>query len=214
MAQVKVKGSGTLFQNSFLERFTRTNPLVILSMYIPFCVFLLWYFYTYIEPNSIILATTFFIGLFSWTFFEYILHRYIFHFISDHAGAQKILYVMHGVHHEYPKDKKRLVMPPVPSMLAAGVFYVLFRIILGTYVFAFLSGFIIGYLIYAMTHYSIHAFRAPKGRAKYLWEYHNIHHFRQTDKAFGVSSPFWDLVFGTYPEKITAKKPVTVEARG
>ncbi len=212
MAQVKVKGSETLFQNKVLEGLTRTHPMVILSMYVPFCAFLLWYFYNYVEPSAAVLSFTFFAGVFSWTFFEYILHRYVFHFVGESDFAKRFTYLAHGVHHEYPKDKKRLVMPPVPSIIVAGVFFSLFKLILGVYVYAFFSGFVIGYLIYAMIHYATHAFRAPKGPARFLWEYHNLHHFRYPDKAFGVSSPLWDVVFGTYPPREHKKKAVTVEA--
>lgn len=212
MAQIKVKGSGVLFQSKVMEALTRTHPMVILGMYVPFCIFLLYYFYNYVEPSPLLLGTTFFIGFFTWTFFEYILHRYVFHFVSENMAANKFTYMVHGVHHEYPKDKQRLVMPPVPSIIIAGIFYSMFRVILGEYVFAFFSGFLIGYLVYAMIHYSIHAFRAPKSKAKFLWEYHNIHHFRSPDKAYGVSSPFWDIIFGTYPPKEQKKKAVAVEA--
>jgi 4-hydroxysphinganine ceramide fatty acyl 2-hydroxylase len=211
MNQIKVKGSGVLFQSKVAEAFTRTHPLVILSMYIPVCIFLLWYFYYYVEPNSFLLSTTFIIGVITWTFFEYVLHRYVFHYVSESAIGKKFTYIAHGVHHEYPKDKQRLVMPPVPSIIIAGFFYSIFRILLGEYVFSFFSGFLIGYLIYAMMHYSMHAFRTPKGRMKFLWEYHNLHHFRYPDKAFGVSSPLWDIIFRTYPPKADKKKAVTVE---
>ncbi len=199
MANVKVKGSAKLFDSKILDILTRTNPIVILAMYIPLCAFLLWYFYNYIQPSVGVLIGVFFIGLFSWTFFEYILHRYVFHFVNDTKFAQRFHYLIHGVHHEYPKDKQRLVMPPVPSILIAGTFFLIFRVILGSYGLVFFSGFIIGYLCYAMIHYSMHAFRPPKNGLKFAWEYHNVHHFKYPNMAFGVSSPLWDVIFGTYP---------------
>lgn len=201
MANVKVKGSAKLFDSKILDVLTRTNPLIILGMYIPLCAFLMWYFYNYVKPSPGILIGVFFAGLFSWTFFEYILHRYVFHFVNDTKWAQRFHYLIHGVHHEYPKDKQRLVMPPIPSIIIAGLFFLLFRAIMGSYGLVFFSGFIIGYLCYAMIHYSMHAFRPPKNALKSSWEYHNIHHFRHPDKAYGVSSPLWDIVFGTYPPK-------------
>ncbi len=199
MTTIKVKGRAKLFDNKILDLLTRTHPAIILGMYIPLCAFLLWYFYNYIEPSIAALAGVFFIGLFSWTFFEYILHRYVFHFVNDKEWAQRFHYFVHGVHHEYPKDKQRLVMPPVPSIIIAATFFIIFRAIMGSYGLVFFSGFIIGYLCYAMIHYTLHAFRPPKNVLKFAWEYHNIHHFRHPDKAFGVSSPLWDIIFGTYP---------------
>jgi sterol desaturase/sphingolipid hydroxylase (fatty acid hydroxylase superfamily) len=84
-------------------------------------------------------------------------------------------------------------------------------LLLGDYVFSFFSGFMIGYLTYAMIHYSMHAFRPPKGYFKWLWEYHNIHHFKHPDKAYGVSSPLWDHIFGTCPPEKTKKEVVIVD---
>lgn len=209
MATVKVKGSGKLFNNSKLELLTRTHPAVILVMYIPLCTYLLWYFHNYIQPSFILLSCVFLAGVFSWTFFEYILHRFLFHLVSDAGWMKRFSYIVHGIHHEYPKDKQRLVMPPVPSIILAATFFIFFRLIMGSFVFAFFSGFMIGYLSYAMIHYSMHAFRAPKNAFKFFWEYHNIHHYKHSDKAFGVSSPLWDHIFGTYPPA-QVKKAVIV----
>jgi len=209
MANVKVKGSAKLFDSKVLELLTRTHPLVILGMYIPLCAWLMWYFHGHINPSALVLTGVFFAGLFSWTFFEYILHRYVFHFVNDTKWAQRFHYYAHGVHHEYPKDKQRLVMPPIPSIIIAGMFFLLFWLIMDSYGFVFFSGFMIGYLCYAMIHYSMHAFRPPHNFTKFLWEYHNIHHFRYPNKAFGVSSPLWDHIFGTVPPKIEKKQAVT-----
>jgi sterol desaturase/sphingolipid hydroxylase (fatty acid hydroxylase superfamily) len=198
---VKAKGSARLFKSDLLEMGTRTNPIAVLAIYIPLCVFLTWYFIEKIHPTTFLLIGLYFGGLFVWTFFEYILHRYIFHFVNETKWAQRFHYLIHGVHHEYPKDKKRLVMPPMASIIIAIIFFLGFNLILGNNVYMFFSGFITGYMIYDMIHYSLHAFRPTKNFIKFYWEYHNIHHFRHPDKAYGVSSPLWDFVFGTYPPR-------------
>jgi sterol desaturase/sphingolipid hydroxylase (fatty acid hydroxylase superfamily) len=200
--KVKAKGSARLFKSDLLEMGTRTNPLAVLSIYIPLCTVLIWYFYYTAHPTTLLLIGLFFGGVFIWTFFEYILHRYIFHFVNEKKWSQRFHYLIHGVHHEYPKDKKRLVMPPMASMLIAAIFFLGFHLILGNYVYVFFSGFITGYIIYDMIHYSLHAFRPAKNFAKFYWEYHNIHHFRYPDMAYGVSSPLWDFIFGTYPPRV------------
>jgi 4-hydroxysphinganine ceramide fatty acyl 2-hydroxylase len=199
MNQVKVKGSAALFSNPILEKLTRANPMVIMGIYIPFCTWLLFYFHGNINPSFSSMGFIFLTGLLSWTFFEYILHRFIFHFVAEQEWAQRFHYIVHGVHHEYPKDKQRLIMPPLPSIIGGAVFFFLFKLVLGLFVYAFFSGFVTGYLFYALIHYSTHAFRPPKNRLKYLWKYHSYHHFKYPDKAFGVSSPVWDYVFGTLP---------------
>ena len=50
-------------------------------------------------------------------------------------------------------------------------------------------------------HYSVHAFPPPKNILKHLWINHALHHYQQSNAAYGVSSPLWDLFFKTMPEK-------------
>jgi len=205
MATIKTKGQGKLFQNRLLESLTKTHPAIIISMYVPASIISLVYFYQYIAGSLLTIAGVFLAGFCLWTFVEYLLHRYIFHFINDSEWAQKFHYTVHGVHHEYPLDTERLIMPPVPSILFASFFFGIFYALMGTYVFCFLPGFIIGYLTYAMIHYSIHAFKPVPGFT-YLWRHHNIHHFKDAERAFGVSTPLWDIVFGTMPPAKLRKK--------
>jgi 4-hydroxysphinganine ceramide fatty acyl 2-hydroxylase len=66
--------------------------------------------------------------------------------------------------------------------------------------FAFWIGFEIGYLIYDLTHYSLHHIDTSKGKGGYfhnLQRYHNQHHFGGEELGFGVSSKFWDIIFRT-----------------
>ena len=72
---------------------------------------------------------------------------------------------------------------------------------MGNYAFAFFPGFLNGYLFYVYTHWAIHKFRKPKNRFGYIWDHHNLHHFKYSDKAFGVSTPLWDHIFGTMPPR-------------
>ncbi|MDE0470592.1 MAG: sterol desaturase family protein, partial [Ekhidna sp.] len=71
----------------------------------------------------------------------------------------------------------------------------------GNLVFGFLPGFLIGYASYLWVHYMVHAFQPPKNFWRTLWVHHGIHHYKQPHRAFGVSSPLWDLIFRTMPKK-------------
>ena len=119
---------------------------------------------------------------------------------------ERIAFLFHGVHHAQPQCKTRLVMPPVVSIpLAAlffGLFYLVFAVIFKApqLIAPVFSGFIIGYLIYDLTHYATHHFAMRAGYAKYIKRYHMQHHYKTPDKRFGVSSPLWDMVFNTKPE--------------
>jgi sterol desaturase/sphingolipid hydroxylase (fatty acid hydroxylase superfamily) len=62
------------------------------------------------------------------------------------------------------------------------------------------AGFILGYLAYDLIHYATHHFMMRKGALKFLKRYHMQHHYKTPDRRFGVSSPLWDMVFGTMPQ--------------
>ncbi len=121
---------------------------------------------------------------------------------------RKIAYNIHGIHHEFPKDKGRLAMPPVMSILLAVTFFFIFYILLNTSVFGFLPGMLTGYSYYLFVHFIVHAYQPPKNAFKHLWINHSIHHYKDNTIIFGVSSPLWDYVFGTIPKnsEITRKK--------
>ena len=104
---------------------------------------------------------------------------------------------MHGNHHHYPRDRERLFMPPVPSLILAAVIFGTLFLAMGTIVFAFFPGFMLGYLMYGSMHYAIHAWNPPYKWMKPLWRNHHLHHYKDEHKGFGVSSTFWDHVFGT-----------------
>jgi sterol desaturase/sphingolipid hydroxylase (fatty acid hydroxylase superfamily) len=205
------KGQARLFKNKYLEFFTKTHPLVIWGMYLPLIIFLLYYSNKVKTLGVLTVMLSFFAGIFFWTFFEYIMHRFVFHFIAESPRLQKIVYVMHGNHHEYPRDKERLFMPPVPSLvLASAIFGVMFFVskLLGVnaFVFSFFAGFMLGYLMYGSMHYAIHAWNPPFKWMKPLWRNHHLHHYKQQERGFGVSSTLWDRVFGTMFDLKTEKE--------
>ncbi len=144
-------------------------------------------------------------GIFLWTFAEYTIHRFVFHYDPKSERVAKIWFMFHGVHHAQPQLKTRLVMPPALSIPLAVVFYFLFYFVIGKvlgapqWVDPTFAGFMTGYLIYDMTHYATHHWPMRSPVAKYLKRYHMIHHFKTPQARFGVSSPLWDVVFRTKP---------------
>ncbi|MBU3713420.1 MAG: fatty acid hydroxylase [Ferruginibacter sp.] len=195
--KIKNKGQARLFSNNYLEFLTKTHPLVIWCLYLPI---ILWLPYYSVYSLSLPTESTiiFFIaGGFFWTLTEYVLHRFVFHHHPKTFTGKKINYLLHGNHHEYPRDKQRLFMPPLPSLLIASTFIIFFRLIIGKYAYAFFPGFMLGYLVYASMHYAIHAWKPPFKWMKSLWINHHLHHYKHESKGFGVSSTLWDHVFGT-----------------
>lgn len=191
------KGQARLFANPYLEMLTKTHPLVIWGLYLPVIGFCLYHAYINLDMPLLRTAGIFLGGMFFWTLFEYAMHRFAFHYIAESERARKFIYVLHGNHHEYPRDRERLFMPPVPSLILASVIFSLQYLALGQNVFMFFPGFLLGYLMYGTMHYAIHAWNPPYKWMKPLWRNHHLHHYKDEGKGYGVSTTFWDRVFGT-----------------
>jgi len=208
--KINNKGQAQLFRNGYLERLTKTHPLVIWGIYLPMTIGLLYFAYTSFEYPFWKIVSVFFTGMLFWTLFEYMMHRFAFHFMAESDRAKKIVYLIHGNHHHFPRDKERLFMPPVPSLILSIALFSLQYLLLGKLAFLFFPGFIIGYLMYGSMHYAIHAWNPPVKWMKPLWRNHHLHHYKDEGKGYGVSTTIWDRVFGTMfdpkKEKFDLKK--------
>jgi sterol desaturase/sphingolipid hydroxylase (fatty acid hydroxylase superfamily) len=197
-----------LFKSDFLEFFTHVSPVTVVVIWTPVIFWLVGRAVRNSSgtgfPGTVLLG--FLLGMFLWTFAEYNLHRYLFHFHPRGYVMKRLIFLLHGVHHAQPQLKTRLVMPPAVSIPVAFLFYGLFYAIAGIllrspqWVYPLLGGFIFGYLIYDLTHYATHHIPMRWGYLKFLKRQHMLHHYKEPDKRFGVSSPLWDIVYGTLPD--------------
>lgn len=192
-----------MFKNDFLESLSRVHPSIPLIIFVPIILYMLYIsvFTFQIKVLSIIGLVIF--GLFIWTITEYLLHRFIFHWELKSKIGAKIHFIFHGVHHNYPSDSRRLVMPPSVSIPLAALFYFLFKVLIGSIpVLPFFAGFLIGYLFYDITHYAIHHFNMHRKFWLAIKNHHMKHHYQDSHKGYGVSSPIWDMIIGTnFPTK-------------
>jgi sterol desaturase/sphingolipid hydroxylase (fatty acid hydroxylase superfamily) len=195
----KLASSPDLFENGFLNFFSRVHPLVPALIFVPVIAVMFW---LAADQGSSVLAIVGLAvaGVAIWTLSEYWLHRLLFHWQPKFPGGDKINFIIHGVHHDHPNDPMRLVMPPAASLPLAALFFGAFVLVFGTPAgYPAFAGFLIGYLIYDYTHYAVHHF-TPKGSiGKMVREHHMRHHFQDHHYGYGVSSPFWDYVFRTVP---------------
>ncbi len=189
------------FESDFLEFFSRTPWYVIPTLWVPFSLFLVNMSHT--EGLSWLTAWCFFgLGVFIWTFLEYFLHRFIFHLdelVEFHPVAITIHFLLHGVHHFLPMDSMRLVMPPVLTILIMGPIYASFAFLFQSFTIAkaVLGGGTFGYVCYDLTHYFIHHAKPWMTYLSKLKSYHIRHHYFNPNQGFGITSSFWDIVFGT-----------------
>lgn len=196
------KGQARLFKNPVLELLTKSHPLIIWGIYIPIIAGLIAHSMINGHVSVIKTISVFFAGFFFWTLFEYLMHRYAFHFISENKGTQRFIYLLHGNHHEYPRDRERLFMPPLPSLIISssilGMMYLIaWMLDISFLAFPFFGGFMFGYLMYGTMHYAIHSWKPPFNWMKPLWKNHHLHHYKDEGKGYGVSTTFWDRIFGT-----------------
>ncbi len=212
-----------MFRREWLERLSHVHPAVPHIIYAPLIVGLLWWAPTPPMTSGLLLL----IGIAMWSAIEYVLHRHLFH-PPDHVmrethdivarlapgdavipalpGWRHVVYfIMHGVHHEYPSDSSRLVMPPGASIPLAVVFFVIFRLAVGPHLApALFAGFVTGYLTYDTVHYAIHHRTMPTALGRYTKWRHYRHHFIDPGRDYGVSSPLWDLLLGTLSRRSEA----------
>jgi 4-hydroxysphinganine ceramide fatty acyl 2-hydroxylase len=198
-------GKATIFKNPFLEKLTKTTPGSNIIIYGIAIAIMIYIAIDLIELTVVQVFGLFIFGVLFWTLAEYLLHRFVFHWITEAKWSQRFHFIMHGSHHNFPRDEERLLMPPVPGLIMGGmlfaVFYLIFWLLgISQLTFGFFPGFFSGYLMYSFVHRATHINRPPK-RFKHIWHHHSLHHYKYPDKAFGVSSPFWDKVFGTMPPK-------------
>jgi len=185
-----------MFKSDLLEALSKVYFFVPLIIYVPVIIYMLYkaIFEAQISAGKFVLLLAG--GLFVWTFVEYILHRFVFHFVPKQKWALRLHFIFHGVHHDYPNDLKRLVLPPSASIpLATGFFFLFNWLLPATYVYAFFPAFIVGYLVYDMTHYAIHHFNFKSGLWKKIKQHHMLHHYQDPSRGYGVSSDLWDKIF-------------------
>lgn len=185
-----------MFKNNFMESLSKVHWSVPLYIYVPVAAFFCYRSFA-VAGNSLgyfllYLAA----GLFIWSITEYLLHRFIFHFVPKSKWGLRLHFIFHGVHHDYPRDAKRLVMPPSVSIPLAVLFYFLFLWLLPARMMnAFFAGFILGYLAYDMIHYAIHHANFKTSVMKRIKQHHMLHHYQDQNKGYGVSSSLWDIFF-------------------
>jgi sterol desaturase/sphingolipid hydroxylase (fatty acid hydroxylase superfamily) len=197
-----------LFKSGFLELLSHVKPATVLALWSPVALF---FVYESVARMRGGLDVTFAVlgimaGWFIWTLAEYLLHRFFFHYHPKTERFKRIFFLAHGVHHAQPLCRTRLVMPPVISIPLAVIFFGLFHLVLDVVVgrpgwfSPVFAGFVIGYIVYDMMHYTLHHSRARNAYILMCRRQHMQHHGTCPGMRFGVSSPVWDYVFGTMPK--------------
>ncbi len=204
--------SPRIFKNNLLDYFSRAHPILVPIVFLPVVG---WFAFQAFSSYGIDLTSAIIwgiSGLIVWTLFEYFLHRYLFHLHIDSDFGRKLHFYVHGVHHDYPNDALRLVIPPAASVILAVVMYWFFYAFIiglgGTFGQhnIFYASFVFGYIVYDMMHYATHYYNFKAKWFQTIKRNHLDHHYVNHDKGFGLSNVFWDRVFRTEQDSIKRKR--------
>ena len=201
-----------LFEQGWMEALSKVHFSVPLFIFIPAIGYFIYLSVVSGGLGAIDFFAWFMLGLLAWTLTEYIMHRYIFHFHPTSDWGRKLHFIFHGVHHDYPCDRLRLVLPPSVSIpLATGFYFLWSSFIPMPGFYMFFAAFLLGYLIYDMFHYAIHHLEVKGKLWNTLKTHHLKHHYVDPEAGFGVSSPLWDhIVRSNFKEEKGAKKRETL----
>jgi sterol desaturase/sphingolipid hydroxylase (fatty acid hydroxylase superfamily) len=129
------------------------------------------------------------IGIAIWTLAEYVIHRYVYH----HAP---VFSPLHDAHHREPD-----ALIGVPSFISSGFIVVVCYFPVHAFdsvaAAGFTSGALIGYSAYMFVHHATHHMKIEPGDWLYPARMRHMSHHYHDSSNFGVSTGFWDRVFGT-----------------
>jgi sterol desaturase/sphingolipid hydroxylase (fatty acid hydroxylase superfamily) len=136
------------------------------------------------------------LGVFTWTFLEYVIHRWLGHFKRFRKNPFGVEHVRHHIEGNYfaPSWKKLIIAAVFSALLGILGVAVAGRTVGIAYV-AGLMGF---YGAYELLHRLEHVWAGFGPYARWARKHHFYHHFVDARANHGVTSPIWDFVFGTY----------------
>ncbi len=130
------------------------------------------------------------LGLFTFSFVEYFFHRWMFH------TRVPLFAEGHRLHHERPLgyDSLPFFLPGAVLLTLTG----LCMLFLPTGFALLLMGAVtLGYIIYGLSHFTIHHVRFKQPLLRSWAAHHHVHHYHP-DSNYGLTTPLWDVLLGTH----------------
>lgn len=146
------------------------------------------------------------LGAFTWTLMEYLLHRFVLHWDARTRVGKALMARLHTNHHHVPTDETQVC---IPFILAVPLWFGIYQGLrdLGGGAEAtslFVGGLAILSSVYDIVHFASHYGKTPNHLMAVLRRNHMYHHHGDARLRFGVTSPLWDHVFGTWRARDTA----------
>lgn len=154
--------------------------------------------------TALMIGLAFAAGLLLWTFLEYVLHRFAFHERKlGQRAAREHLEHHAKVDHFAPLSHKLALAVPI----VGAIFGVCWLVTSAPVAAGLAVGVVTGWLSYEVLHRRIHVAAPLNAYGRWARRHHLSHHFGNAKLNHGVSSPFWDHVFGTHAPKATVLVP-------
>lgn len=152
----------------------------------------------------------FLVGVFTWTFLEYVIHR----FLGHQSKKTNIVKKEHGRHHA----ELHYFAPLTKKIFLAFIVLSFLTLTIGLiskswhYGFVYSIGLVCMYMLYEIAHRRFHVAEPIIRHGLKMRKTHFYHHFMNPNKNHGVTSLFWDRIFGTFEkvEKVYIPKSVTL----
>src|SRR5438046_10466512 len=177
-----------MFESDFMEFFSRVHPATPLVLYLPVVGYMLYLALWRQKLSFLVVAGFFLLGILLWTLLEYLIHRYVFHYEPKTRLGKRLHYIIHGVHHDYPNDARRLVMPPSVSVPLAFLFYGMFVLIFARFASSAFAGLVFGYVCLDMLPYTMHHFPMKGGVSLWLMQYHVRYHYKDDHVGYWIGT--------------------------
>lgn len=185
-----------LFRNKWLELTTLTPFPLFFSVWI--LIDILAAVTAFQADTGWGILTGFMAGLLVWLLFEYVAHRYLFHLSLSSVMGRHLIFLIHGNHHEDPKDPLRSIMPLTVSLpLGFLIWFSWCHSGIPAHDSAFF-GFAAGYTVYDTVHWSCHQTSSRGRLARVLRKHHLLHHHAPIHGNYATTVPLLDRIFRTH----------------
>src|SRR5688572_11231893 len=95
--------SPRMFRSDFLDLFSRTHPAIVPMLFVPGAI-VSFVLSLRVDQRSVFSASLLCVGGFvGWTLAEYWLHRLFFHWKAPGRWGERLHFLVHGVHHTWPR---------------------------------------------------------------------------------------------------------------
>ena len=185
------------------ERHLEINKIELYRPFVFYTVILAGLNIAAVKSGELSLPRTgafFFLGLFIWGLYEYVVHRWVLHREPGANGLDLPGNRTHLKHHADPLSLERLNVQLSESLPVSVVYCLIAWAATGswqsmTYLY---TGLMVGYFFYEYLDFQAHHGMSRSRFVRYFRKYHLLHHHYDAKVRYGVTSPLFDYLFGTY----------------